>query len=324
MNAVIVIDAPEGLRTLVSELAENPHVAVDTESNGYYAYYDRICLIQMSTAEQDYIVDPLALGDIAPLEAIFSNPDIEKIMHAASNDIAGLKRDFGFRVERLFDTALACKLLGFQHLGLSRIIDEHFGVQLNKKWQRCDWGKRPLIQEQLDYARLDVHYLIALRHQLTAELKAQELWEKAQELFHKAARQEIQKKLFDANDCLRIHGARVLDRMGKRTLRALYNYRDARARRLDRAPFRVFSNETLLRLARHRPQNRDELLKTGGLPRSYRNGRLALELLAVIESSVAEHELLAPADTLDSGGDPGVPEPYPQQAEKLSKTRDER
>jgi ribonuclease D len=324
MNAVTVIDAPEGLRALVSELAENPYVAVDTESNGYYAYYDRICLIQVSTTEQDYIVDPLALGDIAPLEAIFSNPDIEKIMHAASNDIAGLKRDFGFRVEHLFDTALACKLLGFQHLGLSRIIDEHFGVKLNKKWQRCDWGKRPLIQEQLDYARLDVHYLIALRHQLTAELEAREQWEKAQELFHKAARQEIQKKLFDANDCLRIHGARVLDKLGKNTLHALYSYRDARARRLDRAPFRVLSNETLLRLARHRPQNRDELLKTGGLPKSYRNGRLAKELLAVIESSGKEHELPAPANALLSENNSSIPEPYPPQTEKFSKSRDER
>jgi len=102
--------------------------------------FERICLIQISTETHDYIVDPLGVGNLGRMGALFADPAVEKIMHAASNDIAGFKRDFHFQVDNLFDTALACKLLGGEQLGLSRIINEHFGVVLNKKWQRCDWG----------------------------------------------------------------------------------------------------------------------------------------------------------------------------------------
>lgn len=295
MEPVIIVVTASDFSKLVAELAHHRHIAIDTESNGFYAYYERICLIQISTADNDYIVDPLALGDISPLRSILANPQIEKILHAASNDITGLKRDFQFQICNLFDTAIACKLLGFQQLGLSPIIRQFYGAELNKKWQRCDWGKRPLSPEQLNYARLDTHFLIDLRHQLAASLEAKQLWQQAQEMFVKACEQELHPRFFNPLGYKRIRGSRLLDRAGKRILRALYQYRDQCAQQQDRAPFRVLSNEALLRMAGSRPNTLQDLAKIRGLSRSYRNGRAARELLHIIQSNLKEPERLPAA-----------------------------
>ena len=290
MNPLTVIDTPARLQALIPELAGEPYLAIDTESNGYYAYFEHICLIQISTESRDYIVDPLGVGNLDWLGGPFADPAVEKILHAASNDIAGFKRDFHFQISNVFDTALACKLLGIEQLGLSRIIQQRFGVTLNKKWQRCDWGRRPLSQEQLEYARLDTHYLITLRHQLAEELCQGSLWDQAQEMFAKACAQEIPERIFDPNGFRRIHGFRNLDRADKQLLQALHQYRDRRARLLDRAPFRILSNEVLLRMAIHHPQNLEDLHKTSGLPHPYRNGRLAQELLEILQEAARAAE----------------------------------
>jgi ribonuclease D len=303
MNPLTVIDTPARLQALLPELSGEPYLAIDTESNGYYAYFEHICLIQISTETRDYIVDPLGAGNLDGLGRLAANPAVEKIMHAASNDIAGFKRDFHFHISNVFDTALAAKLLGIEQLGLSRIIQQRFGVTLNKKWQRCDWGRRPLSQEQLEYARLDTHYLITLRHQLAEELRQRSLWDQAQEMFAKACAQEIPERIFDPKGFRRIHGFRNLSRASKQVLQALHQYRDRRARQLDRAPFRILSNEVLLRMAIQHPLNLDELQKTGGLPRPYRNGRLAQELLEVL------HEAARAAEQAEASDQAAHPEP---------------
>ena len=119
MNSATVIETASHCADLVEHLSHARHIAIDTESNSFYAYFERICLIQISTTERDYILDPLALRDLGPIGKILEDPNIEKIFHAASNDVLGLKRDFQFKVRNLFDTAIACKLLGYKKLGLA-------------------------------------------------------------------------------------------------------------------------------------------------------------------------------------------------------------
>ncbi len=282
MNRYILIEQPADFDDLIEDLSDTGYIAIDTESNSFHAYYERICLIQISTSERDYIVDPLALKDLSPLGKVLADPASQKIFHAASNDILGLKRDFQFYVANLFDTAIACKLLGYTHLGLAKILEEQFEVKLNKKWQRCDWGRRPLQEDQLAYAQLDTHYLIALRHRLAAVLEARGLAEKAREAFAKACEQENQEKTFHPGNFIQIRGARALDPIGQCVLKALYVYRENEARRRDRAPFRILSNETLLRLAQTRPTTVQQFAKTKGVPQSYRRGRGASHLLELI------------------------------------------
>jgi len=285
MKPITFIANPLQLHGLVNELSHSEHIAIDTESNSFYAYFERVCLIQVSTVSNDYIIDPLLMEDMKPFGDILADPAVEKILHAASNDILGLKRDFDFHINNLFDTAIACKLLGFRQLGLARILQDHFGVQLNKKWQRCDWGRRPLHDEQIDYARLDTHYLIPLRHKLAAGLHAQGSWEEAREAFARQCEQEAQEKPFHPDGFINIKGARALDSTGKRILKALYVYRENEAQRRDLAPFRILSNETLLRLARTRPHSLRDFSQTKGLPRNYRKGQKAQNLIRLIQKN---------------------------------------
>lgn len=293
MNPVVVIEKPSELDALAHQLSAARYLAVDTESNSFYAYFDRVCLIQVSTHDQDYVIDPFSLKDLSPLGRLFEDPRIEKIFHAASNDVLGLRRDFHFQFHGIFDTAIACKLLGYKQLGLSKILETHFGVSLNKRWQRYDWGKRPLRPEQLDYARLDTHYLIALRHLLAADLEDRELWAEAAEAFEKASEQHVPEKTFRPGGFLHINGARSLDPAGKRVLKTLYVYREKEARRRDRAPFRIMSNEALLRLADARPKTLDEITRIKGLPRSFHEPRAASFLIDMITKGEDSNEVPA-------------------------------
>lgn len=293
MKEALLVEAQDDLDLLIPKLLQAEHIAVDTESNGFFAYFEKICLIQISTSTEDFVIDTLSMQTLQPLASVLSDPGIEKIFHAASNDISGLKRDFGFQFRNIFDTAIAAKMVGFKQLGLANILKEQFGIQLNKKWQRCDWGRRPLTQEQIDYARLDTHYLLDLRHRLARRIEEQNLMEQALLAFEKTCDTEASEERFANNGHVRIRGASHLNREAGKLLESLYHYRDRLARKRDRAPFRVISNEALLRLARSKPRNVDELKTIKGLPKSYRKGRPARSLLHVIHSTVANLEKAA-------------------------------
>jgi len=127
-----------------------------------YHYFEKVCLLQIATESVSYVLDPLALRDLSALKPVFSNPRIRKVFHGADYDIRSLSRDFGFEVENLFDTQMACKFLGLQETGLEALLRERFQVELNKKFQRADWSKRPLSRDMLEYAAMDGNYLIPL------------------------------------------------------------------------------------------------------------------------------------------------------------------
>ena len=159
----IFVDTPDKLDQMIRALSKQAIIAVDTESNSLYAYQERVCLMQFSSPEKDYLVDPLAI-DASPLGPLFRSPDIEKIFHAAEYDLIMLDHDFGFQVSNLFDTMVAARILGWKAVGLGSILREQFGINVEKKYQRANWGRRPLPDEMLTYAQLDTHYLIPLRH----------------------------------------------------------------------------------------------------------------------------------------------------------------
>ena len=95
MRHAILIESQPDFQQLLRKLAESTHVAIDTESNSFYAYFERVCLIQISVEEGDFVLDPLAIDDVRPLGEILENEGIEKIFHAASNDLIGIKRLLG-------------------------------------------------------------------------------------------------------------------------------------------------------------------------------------------------------------------------------------
>ena len=143
---------------LMQRLAREKTLAVDTEANSLYAYQEQVCLIQISTNTDDYIIDPLPLNDLTPLGDIFKDPGVEKIFHASEYDILIMNDDFEFEFRNLFDTMLAAQILGREKLGLDALLEEFIGIKVNKKYQRANWGKRPLTDDMLRYAQMDTHY----------------------------------------------------------------------------------------------------------------------------------------------------------------------
>lgn len=255
----MLVTASEQLEQVVQELRRHPLVAVDTESNGLYAYYEQVCLIQLSTPAMDYIIDPLALPDIRPLGELFANPAQQKVFHAAEYDIGTLRRDFGFEFRGVFDTMLAGQLLGAKHLSLARLLEERLGVHIDKRYQQYNWGHRPLSEAVLAYARLDTHYLLPLRENLLAELRARWLERVAEAAFRQVEQAVWNRTPADPDAYLRLRGAQELDPEGLGVLRELYQLRDEIARRRNQAPFRVLSNHLLVELSRRRPHSAVEL-----------------------------------------------------------------
>src|SRR5512139_501768 len=172
-----LVETHSHLQRMVDALSQTPIIAVDTESNSLHAYREQVCLVQFSTPTTDYLVDPLALQDLSPLAPLFADPGIEKIFHAAEYDLLCLSRDFGFKFANLFDTMLAARILGRNMVGLGSLLESEFGILLDKRHQRADWGKRPLPEDQLSYARLDTHFLIPLRNHMRQELQDRQWWE---------------------------------------------------------------------------------------------------------------------------------------------------
>jgi ribonuclease D len=258
---------------------------VDLETNSFYAYKPKTCLIQISCTHGDFILDPIALGDLSMLRPVFADPVVEKILHAAENDLLRLKQDYDLAVVNIFDTAAACRILGRKRLGLARILLEEFGVRLDKKFQRCNWENRPISAEQLYYAQLDTHFLIQLRNRLYRELQENNLWSSAREQFDRLEKiRPRSEKTWNPNGYKHLRGAEQLSGTSLRTLKALFSYRERQARKTNKAPFRIMTNEFMVRLAREMPTDRPALLRIRGLP-SYFKGKRAEKLLRIVRAT---------------------------------------
>jgi ribonuclease D len=260
-----LITRPDDLVSLVERLELHKIIAVDTESNSLFAYQERVCLVQFSTPGEDILVDPLALSDLSPLAAVFANPGVEKVFHAAEYDLICLKRDYGFTFENLFDTMLAARILGWGELGLGAILKEHFNVDMDKRHQQANWGKRPLPDNLLAYAQLDTHFLIPLRHRLKTELKAAGRWVLADEDFKRLRYVNGREQMNGIDTCWRISGSYDLTAQQAAVLKELCIYRDQVAKSINRPLFKVINDRTLLAIAVAAPNNLDELRRLPGM-----------------------------------------------------------
>ncbi|HET92283.1 MAG TPA: ribonuclease D [Chloroflexi bacterium] len=259
------VTTPSQWRAALDDLASRSVIAVDTESNSLYAYQEQVCLIQFSTDEANYVVDVLAGLDVSPLGRLFASPDIQKVFHAAEYDVVCLNRDFGFEFANLFDTMWAARILGWSRVGLGSVLRETFNVHTKKRYQRYNWGQRPLDPEALAYASLDTRYLLPLRQLQAEALKREGRWEEALETFDQVAASEPSFQSFTPDDFWRVKGAHDLAGREQAILRELCIWRDGEARRQDRPHFKIVHDHTLLVLAQANPQGAEDLIRVDGL-----------------------------------------------------------
>lgn len=281
----VLVETPDQLQQMIQLLVTQDRLAVDTESNSLHAYEERVCLIQFSVHQVDYLVDPLCLPSIQALNDLFSSPLIEKVFHGAEYDLLCLWRDFGFRIQNLFDTRVAVRTLGWQKTGLGDILAKEFGVRLNKRLQRANWGERPLPEELLNYARLDTHFLLELRDRLQLELQEADRIDEAYEIceFLTVSPPQVNHDPGDPMGFWRINRVNRLKSKQIAVLRELYNFRETQAQRKDCPPFRILRDEVLLEIASTQPQSERELEGIAGLPHHKRK-RYASQLLKAVKS----------------------------------------
>jgi ribonuclease D len=257
------VDKPTTFNQMVADLSAQPRIAVDTESNSLHAYRERVCLVQFSTPKKDYIIDPLILQDLSPLAPLFVNSKIEKIFHAAEYDLICLRRDFGFEFANLFDTMQASRVLGYQYVGLDNLLQEKFGVKMDKRHQKADWGARPLSPAQVDYARFDTHYLFQLRDLLENELREKGRLELALEDFVLACAVNGGKEKANGSSWKRFSSRKDVNLRELTILSELCACRDEIAEKLDRPAFKVISDDVLLDIARNLPEKDVDLAGIG-------------------------------------------------------------
>ena len=238
---------------MIADLVRHPLLAVDTESNSLFVYREQVCLIQFSTGEKDYLVDTLALDNLSELDEIFASPRFEKIFHAAEYDLLCLHRDFGFVFNNIYDTMIAGRILGKPEVGLASMLEGEFGLRLDKRYQRANWGKRPLPPEQLEYARLDTFYLMPLRERTMAALKESGRWELALEDFRRQCIVELAAEN-NISPCWKVAGNGDLSPQQIAVLDELCQMRDQKARQANIPIFKILSNNALFQIAHDLPR----------------------------------------------------------------------
>jgi ribonuclease D len=242
-----VIDTQEKLAAFLPVVTSADWLAIDTEADSLHAYPEKVCLIQISTAAGDRLVDPLAGIDINPfLDALVGR---ELIFHAADYDLRLLRKHHDFVPTEIFDTMLAARLLGERQFGLGALVEKYLGVKLDKGPQKADWAQRPLTQRMEDYARNDTRHLKPLEEKLRAELSAKSRLTWHEESCARLIVESSIPPVVDPDDVWRIKGSSLLERPALAILRELWHWREREALASSRPPFFVLSHEKVVEIS---------------------------------------------------------------------------
>ena len=262
------VETHDELAALATRLVGEPEIAIDLEAHSKHSYQGFVCLMQLSTRKEDYIIDTLALrGSMHLLNNVFTDPKTTKVLHGADSDIVWLQRDFGLYIVNLFDTGQAARVLEYPSFGLAYLLKHFSGVNADKKYQLADWRMRPLEEEMLRYAREDTHYLLYIYDRLKQELSSKS--DSGDNLVRAVLSRSvvIASKRYEKPVIGPSSHAQLLSRHNysfsapqMRVFAAMYGWRDALARRLDEGVGTVLSNNMLLSVANTSPQTAAALL----------------------------------------------------------------
>lgn len=273
-----MIHTAQMLAELVERALDCERVALDTEFVWNRTYYPKLGVIQLALAgDSCHLIDSVAIADISPLGALLEHAEVELILHDAQQDLAILRRVTGAFPRNVFDTRCAAGLANMSSTtSLAELLEQTLGVVLDKTETLTNWVRRPLSKDQLAYAIEDVRYLHEVRDVLRGRLEeiGRSTW-LAEEM---AAYDDP--RLYEERDpreqFTRIKGTGRASSRELAILRELAAWREEEAQRCDRPRNRVLTDETLVLLARRKPQSREELSRIHAL-RSRRYNRCILE-----------------------------------------------
>jgi ribonuclease D len=300
------VDSGKALAEVVAALAGEPFYGVDTEFHRERTYFPHVALVQLSWPGHIALVDPLAV-DLAPLQEVLAGPGTV-VMHAAAQDLEALERSAGVAPLHLFDTQLAAGFLGYGTPSLGNLVWGEVGVRLPKGDRLADWVRRPLTDDQKDYAASDVEHLLALRDRLVERLaqRGRLAWAE-DECAELRARSLTRRPPEEA--WWRVKEARSLRGAAVGVAQAVGAWRERRAAEIDQPVRFVLPDLALVGIAHRPPKTIDELRKVRGLDDRHLRGQAAPSLLAAVEEGLAltRDELrLPPAGDVDPELRPAV------------------
>jgi ribonuclease D len=243
-----LISTPEQVGELISHIDPYGRVAIDTEADSLHCYREKLCLLQVSLPEGDFLVDPLAENELGALADTLARKEI--ILHGADYDLRLLRRALDFRPTRVFDTVIAARLLGEREFSYAALVEKYFGIALAKGSQKANWGLRPLSEKMEEYARNDTHYLLELAEKLEKQLIEHDRLEWFEQSCERAMASAAIDRERDIEGVWRIRGSGLIRGREAAVLRALWYWRDGEAQRFDRPSFHVLRNDQLIEIAR--------------------------------------------------------------------------
>ncbi|KAK1947233.1 Exosome component 10 [Phytophthora citrophthora] len=293
--------------------AEARVIAVDLEHHSYRSYMGLTCLMQVSTAREDFLVDTLALrGKLQILNQVFCDPEKVKVLHGSDMDILWLQRDLGLYMVNLFDTGRAARLLEYPRFSLAYMLKRHCNIDADKQYQLADWRIRPLEKNMIKYAREDTRYLLFIYDRLKKELLQAGSKSRESLLFQtlqnssKLCLQVYEKPRLTEEDALAVGeklkgtvNIRELSELQKRVIVELYLWRDRLARQEDESVAYVMPNHVLMKLTKHLPVRSDELFRAcHPVPLHIRKHALQItKLIVTVKAKLAEEEVKTQQET---------------------------
>ena len=280
----LLIDQQSQLAPLLEAMDRNEEIALDTEADNMFHYRVRVCLLQFNVDGEVFLVDVLGKLDLKPLWTRLAKKHL--VMHGSDFDLRLLHDLTGFRCTSLFDTMLAAQLLGRQRIGLAPLLEDHFGVKLDKNGQKANWSRRPLTPKLLDYASLDVWHLFELRDLLIRDLEklGRMSWMEQQ------CRAQIDAGCDGfapaSDNDWRIGKSERLRGRSLSVLHAVWHWREQQAQRIDTPPFKVCSNDILVRIATIAAEKDTAEAILEGLHLGKRHDRIYPSLAAAVEAGL--------------------------------------
>src|SRR5438045_2985082 len=254
-----LISTPEQVGELIFHIDPYGRVAIDTEADSLHCYREKLCLLQVSLPEGDFLLDPLAENDLSALANALSRKEI--VLHGADYDLRLLRRALDFQPTRVFDTVIAARLLAVREFSYAALVEKYFGIELAKGSQKANWALRPLSEKMEEYARNDTHYLLALAEKLEKQLIERDRLEWFHQSCERAMVSAAVDRERDMEEIWRVRGSGLIRGREAAVLRALWYWRDREAQRFGRPSFRGLRNDQLPEIARaavrgERPQFR--------------------------------------------------------------------
>uniref|UniRef100_A0A8C5DBL5 Exosome complex component 10 n=1 Tax=Gouania willdenowi TaxID=441366 RepID=A0A8C5DBL5_GOUWI len=259
---LFIITALEDLVDLNEKLCKLPEFAVDLEHHSYRSFLGLTCLMQISTRDEDFIIDTLELrSEMYVLNEAFTDPSIVKVFHGADSDIEWLQRDLGLYVVNLFDTHQASRALNLARHSLDHLLKHFCNVESDKRYQLADWRIRPLPDEMVQYARADTHFLLYIYDTMRAQLLEfghgqpgllQSVWNRSKEISLK----KYVKPIFTEESYLELQKKqkKFFNTQQLTTFRLLFAWRDKLARQEDESTGYVLPTHMMSKIAEELPK----------------------------------------------------------------------